>query len=169
MDREFVMKNVENSEDSYLLAANYKFVAQGFILSAKKLVEDINVDEYGIPEGKGYNFPFYFLISHAMELYLKAALLKRGFTEKKLKKFDYRHNLEALLEQLQRKGVVISDGTIVVVKGLSEQHKEHLLRYSAIIDEQVVFSKFHPPLYVVFRALDELLLATKVSTEPMPV
>ena len=46
--------------------------------------------------------PFYFLISHAVELFLKSALLKRGFTEDELKKHDYRHNLDSLLAALQK-------------------------------------------------------------------
>ena len=60
------------------------------------------------------SIPFYLLISHAAELLLKSALLKRGFTETDLKKIAYRHNLVALLNALQAKGVLVSQDSVSV-------------------------------------------------------
>jgi hypothetical protein len=56
--------------------------------------------------------PFYFLSSHAAELLLKSALLKRGFREEDLKKYDYRHNLDVLLKELQAQGVSMTSDTV---------------------------------------------------------
>ncbi|MEO1619915.1 MAG: hypothetical protein AAFU53_02655 [Cyanobacteria bacterium J06632_3] len=129
--------------------------------SAKKLQSDIELDSKGCPT-KLTAIPLYFLASHAAELFLKAALLKRGFNESQLKKFDYRHNLEGLLLELLKKGVPVSDETKAIVNGLSNQHKKHALRYTVLVDDGE--TTYAPPLSVVFSALDELLMATRLST-----
>ena len=106
--------------------------------------------------------PLYFLASHAAELFLKAALLKRGFEESNLKKFDYRHNLAALLKEIEGKGVPVTATTTTVIRGLSAQHQAHQLRYTVLVDDGK--STYWPPLHLVFSALDELLLLNRIST-----
>jgi len=71
----------------------------------------MELDERGVPISITA-VPFYFLTSHATDLFLKAALLKRGIEEESLRKFDYRHNLTSLLIELQATGVSISEKTV---------------------------------------------------------
>lgn len=147
--------------DSIYLASCYRLTGVGFRGSAEKLVEGLELDDIGRPT-KLTAVPLYFLASHAAELYLKAALLKRGFAEVNLKKYDYRHNLAALLEELRKKGVPVTSDTVAVVQGLSEQHKTHQLRYTVLVDDGA--KTYWPPVSLVFTALDELLLLTAIST-----
>lgn len=86
--------------------------------------------------------PFYFLVSHAAELLLKAALLKRGFSEDALRKRENRHSLSSLLNELQNRRVSVTPGTVRLIDAL------HL-----------------PPLVAVLEMLDELLLLTRT---PLP-
>jgi len=96
-------------------------------------------------------------------LLLKSALWKRGFQEGDLKKVDYRHNLDSLLERLQEKGVSVTPDTIHLIKGLYSQHQNHALRYTALVDDG---QKTHmPPPAVVLSMLEELLLLTRFSTQ----
>ena len=81
------------------MASIYRLTGVNFWQSAKHLSEKIEVDDRGVPT-KMTALPFYFLVSHATELLLKSALLKRGFSEQELREFDYRHNLDKLLFSL---------------------------------------------------------------------
>ncbi len=148
-------------DDNIVVASNYRMLGVGFQLSAKQLTSSIEVDADERPK-KLTAIPFYFLASHAAELFLKSALLKRGVSENLLKKFDYRHNLEALLNALKEKGVPISGNTESVVLGLSEQHKSHQLRYTVFMDDGK--PTYWPPLSYVFSTLEELLMLTRIST-----
>ena len=89
-------------------------------------------------------------------------MLKRGFPEADLRKYDYRHNLEALLQELQKKGVPVTANTTAIINGLSEQHQTHQLRYTVLVDDGT--KTYWPPLVLVFQALDELLMLTRIST-----
>jgi len=143
------------------LAIAYYLNGTGFRMSAEKLSQELELDGDGRPK-KLAAIPMYFLASHAAELFLKAALLKRGFAEADLRKYDYRHDLEALLQELQDKQVPISGDTVAVVCGLSAQHKNHQLRYTVLVDDGT--KTYWPPIRLVFAALDELLLLTRLST-----
>ena len=96
--------------DSIYIATIYRLTGVNFWHSAEKLAESIEVNEIGQPT-KITALPFYYLTSHAAELFLKAALLKRGFSEQDLKKFDYRHNLKNLLNELILKGIEVTPQT----------------------------------------------------------
>jgi len=148
-------------KDNIPLAVAYYTNGVNFRMSAERLREGIELDDAGRPK-KLTAIPLYFLASHAADLFLKAALLKRGFAEADLRKYDYRHNLAALLQELQRKGVPISSATAAVVHGLSEQHQTHQLRYTVSVDDGT--RTYWPPLFLVFAALEELLLLTRIST-----
>jgi hypothetical protein len=148
--------------DTIPLAVAYYTNGVNFWNSAEALKSTLELDRDGRPT-KLTAIPLYFLASHSAELFLKAALLKRGFNESDLKKYEYRHNLNALLYELQNKGVYITDETKVVVKGLSEQHKNHSLRYTVLVDNGE--KTYWPPLPSVFSMLDELLLLTRISTQ----
>lgn len=85
--------------DSIVLATIFRLTAVNFWESAKHLDTTMEKRENGSPT-KLTSIPFYFLISHAVELFLKSALLKRGFTEDDQKKHNYHHNLRLLLKAL---------------------------------------------------------------------
>jgi len=131
-------------------------------LSAETLAKTIETKSDGSPK-KITAIPFYFLVSHAAELLLKSALLKRGFTESDLKKYDYRHNLDALLVALQNKGVYVTPDTENLIKKLHGQHQTHALRYTALMDDGE--KTFVPPPSLLFTMLDELLMLTRISTQ----
>ena len=147
--------------DSITIAIAYYTNGANFQASARKLQADLELDDHDRPTSLAA-IPLYFLASHAAELFLKAALLKRGFSESKLRQFDYRHDLKALMQELQAKEVPVSRETEALVIGLSEQHQRHTLRYTVLEDDGT--STFWPPLCSVFSALDELLLACRIST-----
>lgn len=144
------------------LAVSYYMNGINFQSSAEILSKDMELDEKGIPK-KLTAIPFYFLTAHAAELYLKAALLKRGFEEASLKKYDYRHSLNSLLNELQKKGVSVTTTTISVINGLHEQHQSHALRYTVLFGSSNV--NYWPPVHLVIAALNELLLLTRLSTQ----
>src|SRR2546425_13229722 len=117
--------------DNIYLASIYRLTAVNFWESAKTLSSTLELKDDSTP-AKVTAIPFYFLVSHAAELLLKSALLKRGFQESDLKKFDYRHNLKSLMEELRRKGVSITPGTVRLIMGLHSQHQDDSLRYKAL-------------------------------------
>lgn len=142
------------------LASVYRLTGVNFWQSAKALSAPIEVDD--APKSLT-TLPFLFLASHASELLLKSALLKRGFSDGELKQFSYRHNLDALLTALLGRGVRVTPETVNLVRHLSAQHKSHALRYSALVDDgQPIYV---PPPRLVFEALEELLLLTRLSTQ----
>ena len=81
--------------DNISLGVAYYLNGSNFQESAEKLMHGLELDSSGRPT-KLTAIPMYFLASHAAELFLQPALLKSGFAEADLKKFDYRHNLAAL-------------------------------------------------------------------------
>jgi hypothetical protein len=119
--------------DPLYLASVYRLTAVNFRLAAETLSTTMELRKDGRP-AKLTGIPFYFLASHAAELFLKSALLKRGFVEADLKRFDYRHNLNALLEAVQEKGLAATPETVSLINGLHLQHQTHALRYTALVD-----------------------------------
>ena len=148
--------------DSIYMASIYRLTGVNFWQSAKTLSEKIEVDDRGVPR-RLTALPLYFLASHATELLLKSALLKRGFVEKDLRQFSYRHNLEGLLAALLGKGVTVTPATATLVRQLSAQHETHALRYSALVDDGQ--PTYMPPPPMLFEMLEELLLLTRISTQ----
>lgn len=149
--------------DSIYVAGIYRLTAVNFWESAKKIDAQIEKDENGFPKNRITAIPYYFLISHSSELLLKTALLKRGFDQQKLKKFDYRHNLKNLLSELKSFDLEISELTEKIIHGLDDQHKQHLLRYDALMADGK--STFMPPSSYIDNFLEELLLLTRISTQ----
>lgn len=148
--------------NSVYLASVYRLTAVNFRLAAETLAATMETKEDGTP-AKLTAIPFYFVASHAAELFLKSAMLKRGFVESDLKQYDYRHNLNALLAAIQDKGVSVTPDTINLINGLHRQHQTHALRYSTLVDDGQ--ATYMPPPSLVFRMLDELLLLTRLSTQ----
>jgi hypothetical protein len=148
--------------DSIYMASIYRLTGVNFWESAKILSEKLEVDENGAPK-RLTAIPFYFLASHAAELLLKSALLKRGFSDHDLRQFSYRHNLDELLTALLGKGVTVTPATASLVRHLSGQHQTHALRYSALVDDGQ--PTYMPPPRFIFEMLEELLLLTRISTQ----
>jgi hypothetical protein len=148
--------------DSIYIASIYRLTGASFWESAKRLEATMEKTADGTP-AKVTELPFYFLVSHATELLLKAALLKRGWTEQDLKKYDYRHNLEALVQEIQKIGVLVEPETAEVINGLAAQHASHALRYSALMNDGQ--KTYMPPPALIHSALEELLLLTRLSTQ----
>lgn len=142
------------------LAIAYYTLGAGFQESARILSGNLKLDADERPASLD-GIPFYFLASHAAELYLKAALLKRGIESSEIKQFDYRHNLAALLQKLRDIGVPVSSETCNLLQALSEQHRSHLLRYDVLHGMHKVS---WPPVARVFSTLEELLLCCSLST-----
>ena len=147
--------------DNIPVAVAYRLNGANFRASAEVLASALELDRDGRPT-KLTAIPLYFLASYAAELYLKAALLKRGFDEPTLRK-RFGHDLDSLLAALQQAGVSVTDETVATVKGLSDQHSKHALRYTVLVDDGK--KTYWPPLSLVFSMLDELLLLTRISTQ----
>ena len=101
--------------------------------------------------------PFYYLISHAAELFLKCALLKRGFSPNDLKSAALRDSIEGLLRELLKKGAPISEPCSELLLKLNHQHEKHALRYTVFVDDGQ--PTFTPEPEELFSMLDELLMA----------
>jgi len=151
-----------DSVDPIQLIVAYRLNGANFRASAEKLAREIEVDERGRPT-KLTAIPAFYLASHAAELYLKAALLKRNMSDSELRRIDVRHNLSALLDLLLSKNVQISTRTMELVRGLSKQHGEHALRYTVLVDDGK--RTYWPSFTVLFSSLDELLLLTRTTTQ----
>lgn len=132
----------------------YVLNGSNFKHSAELLAETIEKDKDGTPHHK-LGIPFYFLASHSAELFLKACLLKSEFENKKLKKYEYRHNLDALLNEVINLGIVVSEKTKITINSLNAQHEKHKLRYNE-------FEKINrPSLGDVQEMLNELMGLTR--------
>ena len=152
--------NFVPDSDNTAIASRYRLLGVAFQVNARNLCKDIEVDLDDRPK-KLTAIPMYYLASHSAELFLKAALLRRGMAEDELRKFDYRHNLASLLDILTQIGVPVSEFTGTCIQGLSEQHKNHQLCYSVLNDDGV--ATYWPPVAIVFQALEELLLITRTD------
>jgi hypothetical protein len=73
--------------------------------------------------------PTYWLISHAIELMLKAFLLHKRKSEAALRKPSVRHNLAELLKMALSLRLSIPDEVAEVVRGVSPAHKVFYFRY----------------------------------------
>lgn len=148
--------------DNVVFASIYRQTATSFRMSAELLESNFGEE---MPRNHRA-MPFYYLISHACELLLKAALLKRCITPQRLQKADLRHNLQALLKELESQEVSISPNSKAIVTGLSRQHKEHDLRYTALLDNGKL--TYTPEPVDVYIMLDELLMTTRLRPQGSP-
>src|SRR5580658_9519128 len=99
-----------NMTDGTYMASIYRLEAMAFRDGARRLNNSFEAEGQTLEglEGNRMALPFYYLVSHAAELFLKAALFKRGLTDDDLRKYAVRHSLRALREALQSKGLSIS-------------------------------------------------------------
>ncbi len=148
--------------DNVAMASSYRMTAVIFLESAKVLNRAFQ-DKGESTVGNWRAVPFYYLISHAAELFLKCALLKRGVSPDDLKSSSLRHSLENLLRELLKKGVPISEPCSQSLLRLSHQHEKHALRYTFVwVDDGPPI--FTPEPEELFSMLDELLMAGRIAT-----
>ena len=148
--------------DETYMASIYRMHATLFRDSAARLSATFDTPPSVSPRSR-FAIPFYFLVSHAMELLLKSALLKRGVDESALRNQGVRHNLGALMALLEAKGLTFTNQAATVLRAMSDQHENHALRYSALVDDGK--ATHMPPPAVIEDTLDELLLLTRISTQ----
>ena len=74
------------------------------------------------------------LLTHSLELFLKLALLKRGYNEQELRGPKLRHNLVQLMEECEGIGVYFSDEHRNLIIHLNEIHENHAVRYTIASD-----------------------------------
>ena len=142
--------------DDQVLGARYWIEAGGFRHCMEVLLAEMDTQSNGMPANRAA-LPIYYLASHAAELLLKAALLKRGTTNAEIRKYDLRHDLAALTDKLKTYGVVITDQTTGTIGKLSGQHREHHLRYPS--EGSVMLP--HPQ--ALRDMLNELILCVRVG------
>lgn len=126
---------------------------------AKIIDKQLEKNNDGTPK-KLTAIPYYFLVSHSVELFLKSALVKRGFDERELKK--YGHNLKKLLEALQKKDVNVTKTTINVIHSLHIQHLKQEIRYHRMFGDSKIS---WIPTDLIHKALEELHLLIRISTQ----
>ena len=102
-------------------ASIYRLTATNFRMSAAVLSRDFEQKGEAVA-GNRRAIPFYYLVSHSIELLLKCALLKRGQTPEDLKKYPIGHGLEILLHKLIELGVPVSQNASRLILALSPQH-----------------------------------------------
>ena len=147
--------------DSVAMASWYRMTAVVFMENAK-ILHGVFADKGEPLVGNRMAVPFYYLVSHAAELFLKCALLKRGLSPIALKSSTLRHSLENLLRELLKKGVPISEQSSQLLLCLSHQHEKHALRYTVFIANSG--PTFTPEPQELFLMLDELMMAGRIST-----
>lgn len=120
--------------DNVVLASIYRLTAVNFRGSAQVLFEKFKSQGEPLPRNIRA-IPFYYLVSHAIELLLKCALLTRGRSLSDLKALSLRHNLKGLLQDIIILEVPISENAVSLIELLSNQHERHQLRYTALLDD----------------------------------
>jgi HEPN domain-containing protein len=112
--------------------------------AARKLVDDL-----------GNLTSEYILTFHAIELGLKAFLVKHGLTEGQLKRKPYGHNLIVLFKEAERRGLVLSlDNTDELITSANEWHDNAVkIRYD------FTETRTLPMCQEIFPLIDEILVA----------
>jgi hypothetical protein len=98
---------MESEYDNVAIAATYRITATFYRVSAEVLENDFVSKNIRI-SGNRKAIPYYYMMSHAIELLLKCALLKRNFSKSNLRKPYLRHNLIGLIEELKKLDIPIS-------------------------------------------------------------
>jgi len=153
---------MSKTSDGFVVdAAYYRMTAVVYWENAKMLQEAFERKGQKV-RGNRMAVPYYLLISHAMELLLKCALLKRQTSPKDLKKFELRHNLKSLLDAVEALHIPITARTREIVHVMSSQHSNHVFRYTVFFEEGGPV--FVPEPVDLNGVLEELLMAGRIST-----
>lgn len=105
-----------------ILAMQFWHEAVAYLCAAKILMRD-NSAKDTIP-------PTYFLMSHGLELVLKAYLLSRDVPCVDV--FKLQHRVQEAYEKAKSLGLVEVEHTEAMIEKLSDFHSEHLFRYPVV-------------------------------------
>jgi hypothetical protein len=109
------------SKPAQLAAARFIHDAEEYVESARQLVS--------VKGGtRKWPSPIYFLLSHAMELALKAYLAASGVSIGTLRR-RIGHDLKLALRRAQQHGYVPTDAFTELVQWLAPYHLDHFFRY----------------------------------------
>ncbi|WP_439370842.1 HEPN domain-containing protein [Bradyrhizobium sp. DASA03120] len=100
------------------LADNYLDDAEAYLSAAKQLTADLS-----------HFSPKYFLLSHAIELAIKAYILAKGGCERETKRI--RHDLDAALARALELGLQPSEDLQKLVQRVAPAHRDYSFRYSS--------------------------------------
>jgi hypothetical protein len=82
-----------------------------------------------LPRGRWISWPRYFLLCHVIEMGLKAFLASRGVPEAKLRRKEFRHNIDRLMREALAKNLNIGVLAASQLMLLGEAHAKHWSRY----------------------------------------
>jgi hypothetical protein len=116
-------------EDIRLMCGNAAF----FLKSAQKLkwVHAAEIEHLDKKESHpDAMIPMIYLVSHSIEIILKAFLLHKNFDHNALKHKDMRHDISRLYDESVKLGLDVNYTNISqLIPILSDMHKKHTLRY----------------------------------------
>lgn len=120
-------------------------VAKGYVQSAYAIMS--NPHRMQLEDDTSFFMAFHMLCGFALELYFKAFLVKKGYSEEQLKKRDVGHDLARLRDLCNSEGF-FNTGADQLVELLAEKHKNFEFRYMKksseyrTADLKAVFSAF---------------------------
>jgi hypothetical protein len=107
-----------------------------------------------LPEGRSPSWPRYFLLCHAIELALKAYLVRHGHITAKLKSGAFGHKLDKLLTKAVDLGLPLGVSARGEIELLNEAHAENWPRYPKEESKPVfVIEQFEPHAVELLRAV----------------
>jgi|ERR1043165_340918 hypothetical protein len=123
--------------------------AKGNVQSAYLIMA--NPDRYQLPNDSSFYLSFHLLCGFAVELYLKAFLAKKGYSERELRSVALRHDLNKLYELARAKGLR-PNGSKLLVDLLAAHHKSFEFRYMNRTSRFLAFDLC--TVFTAFSALD---------------
>jgi hypothetical protein len=134
-----------------ILASQFWIDAKAYVQAAETLINSST---------QNINQPVYFMLSHALELTLKAYLLARGADEADLIKIG--HNLKDAHEEAAKRGLKVKgEHTVALIERLSEFHNAFIFRYPILTkDERRLVVRGH-----LVKATEVLEIVASICTQ----
>lgn len=110
------------------MSKEYKLLAYTYFISAKALKERFRIDSL-LCENSHNAYPFFYLISHSLELYLKGHLHSQGY-KGNLKKIG--HNLNKLMKECEncKNALIFTNEEKITISLFNDfNEKDYLLKY----------------------------------------
>jgi hypothetical protein len=106
-----------------------EYVAIGHITDVRAYLRAARLIDSAADGDISLSSPIYFLLSHAIELVLKAYILAAGGTEAELRPQKVRHQLDELRNRAGALGYSPSEKLSAVIDMLAPYHANHSFRY----------------------------------------
>lgn len=137
-----------NSQTDRFAPLDFLERSEAFFDAFRKLPKDANCP---------ISWPHYFLFCHAVELALKAYLLQSGLMLSQLRKKDFGHNLNKLMQEAVKHN--LSVGLLAQnLAMLSEPHENFLARYPQHNGKPILLvDQFEPLLIELLEAVSTVL------------